>query len=121
MKRTLFTELSALFARLQATIFLDMGIALANDYNLKDNYSLSILTGSLMNSPKLGTIEVALMKNGEFFSQLNGEPNYDQSCIGYISYSHFVDMLNKLSRVNSSYYELIFNKYKTYVDSYDNL
>ena len=121
MQRTLFTSLSLLFARLQATIFLDMGIALANDYNLKDTYSLSILTGSLRDSSIIGTIEVALMKDGEFFSQLNGEPNYDQSCIRYMSYSHFVDMLNKLSRVDSSYYELIFNKYKTYVDSYNNL
>jgi len=121
MERTVFTSLSLLFERLKATIFLDMGIALANDFDLKDTYSLSIITGSLRNSPIRGTIEVALMKGGTFFSKLNGEPDYDQSCIGYISYSHFYDMVLELSKTDSSNYELIFIKYKTYVDFYDNL
>ena len=64
--------------------------------NLKDGYSLSILTGSHVESAELQTIEVALMNNHRFAF---GEDS-DEAIIHYMSWSLFLDFIGDMSSWN---------------------
>ena len=81
--------------------------------NLKDGYKLSILTGSHLESAKLGTIEMALIKDGEF---IYGFENSDASIIHYMDYETFVQFIQYIRTAYEDnlpkYYQIIFDIYK---------
>jgi hypothetical protein len=57
-------------------------------------YTLSILTGSHADSAKLGTIEIALLKNGSFYKFLEDS---DDSIINYLPYYTFPTFMHCVS------------------------
>lgn len=63
------------------------------DIGPKENYSLSILTNSQVESAELGTIEVALLKNGELFVNDN---DTNDSIIHYMEFDEFKKMVDNI-------------------------
>lgn len=80
---------------------------------LTDGYELSVVTGSHFNSTKLGTVEVALIKDNEF---VYGPINSDKSIIHYMDWETFnqfiKNMQNAYKTKLSDAYKIIFNIYK---------
>lgn len=75
---------------------------------LEGGYQLSILTGSHFYSAELGTIEVALMRNGKFAFGVES----DDSIIHYMPYSLWLDFVGDIQQVEPASYEKIFKEYK---------
>jgi hypothetical protein len=76
-------------------------------------YTLSILTGSHADSAKLGTIEIALLKNGKFYK---GDDS-DDSIINYLPFHVFPTFMYcvSLAKCNESL-EYVFETYKKMYD-----
>lgn len=74
-----------------------------------DKYCFSILTGSHCNSAELGTIEMAILKNGEFPFQ---DYSTDESIIHYMSFEDFEKFINELENTKIEDLETLFLKYK---------
>lgn len=74
----------------------------------KENYSLSILTNSQVESAELGTIEVALLKNGELFVNDN---DTNDSIIHYMEFDEFKHMVDNIEN-DVEKIEDIFLEYK---------
>jgi hypothetical protein len=87
---------------LQKAVFVDKIAFLS--INLKKGYQLSILTASHFDSAKLGTIEVALMRNGFAF---------DEAIIDHMPYSLWLDFIGDIQQAKPDEYEQIFKEYKT--------
>ena len=81
---------------------------------LKDGYSLSILTGSHCDSAELQTVEVALLKDGEF---VFGEEDSDESIIHYMDWSTFLDFLGDMSTALQDEEDVIEKIFKHYRDN----
>ena len=75
----------------------------------KEEYCFSILTGSHMESAKLGTIEMAILKNNEF---VFNEDTTDESIIHYMSFEIFKKFVNELVNTKKENLEKLFLKYK---------
>ena len=75
---------------------------------LEEGYQLNILTASHFNSAKLGTIEVALMRNGKFAFD-----NSNDSIIDYMPYNLWLNFIGDIQQAKPESYERIFKKYKT--------
>lgn len=58
-----------------------------------ENYALSIITNSHIESVELGTIEVALIKNGAFFM---GDNDTNDSIIHYMEFDDFKHMVDNI-------------------------
>lgn len=78
------------------------------DIGPKENYSLSILTNSQVESAELGTIEVALLKNGELFVNDN---DTNDSIIHYMEFDEFKKMVDNIEN-DVEKIEDIFLEYK---------
>ena len=79
----------------------------------KDNYCFSILTGSHYNSAELGTIEMAILKDGEFVDFEDAtEITTDNAIIHYMSFENFVKFINELENTKTEKLEELFLKYK---------
>ena len=78
-----------------------------------ENYALSIITNSHIESVILGTIEVSLLKNGTFFMEDN---DANDSIIHYMEFDDFKNMIDKIER-NVEKIEDIFLKYKRKSDN----
>ena len=78
------------------------------DIGPKENYSLSILTNSQVESAELGTIEVALLKNGELFVNDN---DTNDSIIHYMEFDKFKKMVDNIEN-DVEKIEDIFLEYK---------
>lgn len=74
---------------------------------LEEGYQLNILTASHFVSAKLGTIEVALMRNGRFAFD-----NSENSIIDYMPYSLWLDFIGDIQQAKPENYERIFKEYK---------
>lgn len=81
---------------------------------LKDGYSLSILTGSHDDSVELQTVEVALLKNGGF---VFGVEDTDESIIHHMSWSSFLDFLGDMSTALQDEEDVIEKIFKHYRDN----
>lgn len=79
--------------------------------DLKDDYALSILTGSHIESAELGTLEIALMCKQNHFAFGVDEP--DDSIIHYIKPDKAEEMLREMRASSSDSYKDIFKKYQT--------
>ena len=96
-----------------------LGIDDFNRYtkDLKDGYRLSILTGSHCDSYKYKTVEVALLKDGEF---VFGDEDTDESIIHYMSWALFLDFIGDMSSWNEGRadksIEDIFKYYQDYAE-----
>lgn len=73
-----------------------------------EKYELSILTNSHCESVELGTIEVALIKNGAFFM---GDNDTNDSIIHYMEFDDFKHMVDKIEN-DVEKIEDIFSEYK---------
>lgn len=86
-----------------------------NRYRIKltDGYELSVVTGSHFNSTKLGTVEVALIKDEEF---VYGPIHSDKSIIHYMDWETFNQFIKHIKTAYeeelSKYYLVIFDTYK---------
>lgn len=79
----------------------------------KDNYCFSILTGSHCNSAELGTIEMAILKDGEFVDfEDTTEITTDNAIIHYMSFEDFEKFINELEKTKTEDLEKLFLKYK---------
>ncbi len=74
-------------------------------------YTFSILTGSHWESATLGTVEMAILKNGFFVFDSGVFENGDSSIIHYMEFEDFKNFCKELSRKNVDY-EKLFLKYK---------
>lgn len=87
---------------LKSIIFIDditfLKLALAG------GYSLSIVTASHYDSAELGTVEVALLKNGKLKSE--------DFIIHYMPYSLWLDFVGDIQQAQPDEYERIFKEYK---------
>ena len=83
------------------------------DIGPKENYSLSILTNSQVESAELGTIEVALLKNGELFVNDN---DTNDSIIHYMEFDEFKKMVDNIEN-DVEKIEDIFLEYKRKSDN----
>ncbi len=91
------SEINACYSEVPIHYFID----------INKKYKLSILTGSHYNSANLGTLEIALMKNGRFAFD-----NDDNSIIHYIYPDLAEKMLNEMNMVlNNEDIEEIFKVY----------
>lgn len=78
-----------------------------------EEYCFSILTGSHCDSAELGTIEMAILKNGEFIDFEEAiEITIDNSIIHYMSFESFENFVDELEITKKEDLEKLFLKYK---------